>query len=522
MGLTQRASDGSIPQKKDMSGLVLRAEEAFGPERSTDDLATRSVRGGAISTVGQAAQFIFQVGGTVLLARLLTPRDFGLVAMVTVITTFGMLLRDAGLSTATVQSRTLTREQASVLFWVNSAAGILLGLGLVAAAPAVAAFYGEHELVLISMGLAVPLLLSGLSAQHSALLRRSMRFTAMTVVQIASYGSYFVVAVVAAWLGLGYWSLILANGAGIVMAMLQNFFFCRWLPSRPRRGVGAAGLFRFGGHVLGSNLVNYFTSNADSILVGRFLGAGPLGLYNRAYNFVALPVSQLRDLAERVGLPVLRLLIDEAERYRRYYLRMANIVATVCFPVGMICVVEGGFFVRVLLGEQWLGATPVFRILGAVMIIRPAMATVEIAQLSTGQSRRFFYWSMFTSAVYVASFVAGLAWGISGVAGAFAIANYALALPGSFYCLRLTPVRVRDFWRQLLVPLIVTGCLAGVVLAMHAIAGHALLWQGLGVVVFVVAYVVASAARPSVRELVGPLLHVRRPLQKPSPQEVNE
>lgn len=503
-----------------MSGLVLRAEEAFGPERSTDDLAVRSVRGGAISVVGQVAQFVFQVGGTVLLARLLTPRDFGLVAMVTVITTFAMLLRDAGLTTAAVQSRTLSHEQSSVLFWVNVAAGFVLAALLFAAAPAIAAFYGEHQLMLITMALTVQLLLSGLSAQHSALLRRGMRFTTITIMQISSYGFYFLVAVLSAWAGLGYWSLVWANGAGVAVVLVEVLFFCRWRPSLIRKRSGVGRLFRFGGHVLGSNVVSYFTSNADSILVGRFLGADPLGLYNRAYNFVALPWGQFRDLTERVGLPVLRLLVDEAERYRRYYLRMANIVATVCLPVGAICVLEGDFFVRVLLGEQWLGSTPVFRILGAVLMVRPAMATVEIAQLSIGQSRRYLYWSIFTSAIYVASFVAGLSWGIAGVAGAFAIANYALALPASFYCLHCSPVRVRDFWRGLAVPAILTAAVSGMVLALHAWAGRGLLWEGMGVVLFLVVYAGLSLARPSIREVLRPLLARRHAAVAPSAEEV--
>jgi PST family polysaccharide transporter len=120
--------------------LVLHARDAFEPVQQTSDLAARSIRGGAISTVGQVAQFVFQVGGTVALARLLTPRDFGLVAMVTVIATLGMLLRDAGLTTATVQARALTRDQCSMLFWANAAASVFLGLCLAAAARAIARF----------------------------------------------------------------------------------------------------------------------------------------------------------------------------------------------------------------------------------------------------------------------------------------------------------------------------------------------------------------------------------------------
>lgn len=489
-----------------MTNLVLHSADAFEAEEATGDLAARSIRGGAVSMVGQVAQFVFQVGGTVVLARLLTPRDFGLVAMVTVILTLGVLLRDAGLATATVQAKELTRDQCSLLFWVNAAAGVVLAGCLAAAGPLIAWFYGQEELLWISVGLAVPLALGGLYTQHWALLRRSMRFGAMMVGQVGSYGAYFIAAVVAALLGCGYWSLVIANAAGIVVNMAFAFFCCRWVPSRPKRAAGVAKFLRFGGNVLGSNVVTYFAGNADSILVGRFLGANPLGLYNRAYNFVALPVSQFRELIERVGLPVLRRLVDEPERFRRYYLKMANMVATAAFPLGAICILEGEFFIRVLLGEQWLEATSVFRILGAVMIVRPIVATMEVAQLSLGESRRFLYWNLATAALFVASFAAGLPWGIAGVAGGYAIANFAVLVPAALYCLAKSPVRIRHLARELLAPLGLSALLAGLVLAMHAVVGYSLLWRGVGVALFVATYCGLSLARPAVREVIRPLL----------------
>jgi PST family polysaccharide transporter len=133
------------------------------------------------------------------------------------------------------------------------------------------------------------------------------------------------------------------------------------------------------------------------------------------------------------------------------------------------------------------------------------MATVDLVLLSTGKSRKYLYWNIVTSTTYVASFVAGLSWGIAGVAGAYAIANYALALPAAVYCLARSPVRVRDFSREWLVPLGLSGLVAGIVLAMHAAVGYSLLWEGVGVVLFVVVYCGLSLARPSVRDLIRPL-----------------
>lgn len=482
--------------------LVLSAQEAFAPVESTDDLAQRSIRGGAVSLAGQVAQFAFQIGGTVALARLLTPRDFGLVGMVVVISAFGVLLREAGLSTATVQAQRITRTQASNLFWINTGAGAILGVCLAGLSPAIARFYGQDELTWICVALAGPLVLGGLHTQHWALLRRNMRFGAMTITQIGSYGSYFAAGLAAASEGLGYWSLVIAELASVIVAVVLTFSFCRWMPSWPRPKEGVSGLVRFGSHVLGSSIANYFASNADSVLVGRFLGAVPLGLYSRAFNFVALPVNQMREVIQRVGLPVLCRLVDQPERYQRYLLRIANLVATISLPLGALCVVEGGFFIQLLLGSQWTEAIPVFRTFGAVLIVRPLTGAMELVLLSTGQSRRYLYWYMTASVVYVASFVAGLSWGITGVAAAYAVANYVLLVPTAIYCLSNSPVRATNLLRELAWPFGATVVVTAMVIVVHAVFGSSWLWQGVGVVLYVVAYCCISFARPSIRELL--------------------
>lgn len=487
------------------AGLVLHARDAFSTHTETGvetgDLATRSVRGGAVSFAGQGVQFVFNIGTTFVLARLLTPRDFGLVAMVAVIIAFGNLLRDAGLSSAVVQARTISREQASALFRVNVLVSLTLGVVLSAAGPAIAYFYHRPELTWITVGLALPLIIDGLATQHVALLRRNMKFTAVMLVQVGFQVSYFVGAVTTAFLGFGYWSLVFGNALGVIVAVTLAFTFCRWLPSRPPKGAKVGPLLRFGSHVLGSNVVTYFSGNTDNILVGRFLGAQPLGLYSRAFNFFALPMTQITEPIQRVGLPTLRHLVDDAERFRRYYLRIAGIVAALSFPLGMTCIVAGDLIVRLLLGPQWLGAVPVFRIFGAVMLINPVVATIGLVMLSSGRSRRYLHWAIVTAIVFVSSFVAGLHWGIVGVAAAYAVANYVLFLPAALYGLAGSPVKVRDLLGVLVIPLGATVGCGVIALAVSRAAGQGLLGQGLGVIAFVVVYCGLTLMRPSMRDL---------------------
>ena len=232
--------------------LILYGRDAFTERGASHDLAARSARGGATRFAGQGAQFAFQIGATLILARLLTPGDFGLVAMVAVIVAFGTLLRDAGLSAAVVQSRTITRHQCAALFTVNILASVVLGVVICALGPAIARFFHRPELLWITVGLGVPLIIEGLATQHLALLRRNMMYSTLVLIQVGFQAAYFVGAVAAAAAGLGYWALVIGQALGVLAVVTLTFFFCRWLPKQPRPGTEIGELLRLGTHELGS------------------------------------------------------------------------------------------------------------------------------------------------------------------------------------------------------------------------------------------------------------------------------
>ena len=228
---------------------------------------------------GQAARFILQTATTVILARLLTPDDYGLVAMVMVVIVLAQTFRDAGLSAATIQHEHIAREQINSLFWVNLGISALLSACVLAAAPLVAAFYGKPQLTLMTAVLSSSFLLGGVTIQHDALLRRHMLFGSLAVVQIASQIVNLAVALGLAFLGFRYWALIGGSLSATLSVSLLTLYFCPWIPQRPRRGADIRGMLSFGGHMTGFEFVNYFGRNMDNILVGRFLGADALGLY---------------------------------------------------------------------------------------------------------------------------------------------------------------------------------------------------------------------------------------------------
>ena len=293
----------------------------FDTEYLKADLKGRSVRGGAVTMAGQGVRFFLQMGSTVVLARLLTPQDFGLIAMVTAVTGFVMMFKDMGLSMATVQRAEVNHAQISTLFWINVTLSLGVMLVTAALAPAIAWFYGEPRLTWITLALAGAFIFGGLTIQHQALLRRNMRFGTLALIGIISMVMGIVAAIIAAWYGAGYWALVIMQLAGAITGAIAVWVVCGWRPGLPVRRSGVREMLAFGGNLTGFNVINYFARNADNLLIGKFWGSGPLGLYSKAYGLLMLPLRQINAPLSAVAIPALSRLKDEPERYRNYYIK---------------------------------------------------------------------------------------------------------------------------------------------------------------------------------------------------------
>ena len=213
------------------------------------DLKERIVRGGFAKVLPQVTNLSVRVGSMMVLARLLGPKEFGLVAMVWAVTGVFHLFKDAGLSMATVQRASVTNEQLSTLFWINIGVGVILSLVSVVIAPALVAFYGEPKLFWVTVALGFAFIINAAGVQHSAIIQRQMRFTTLAVVETVNQ---FVSAAVGIWMalrGFGYWALVGMSLTSPVVGSLCAWFLAPWLPGRPRVGVGVGSMMRFGGAV---------------------------------------------------------------------------------------------------------------------------------------------------------------------------------------------------------------------------------------------------------------------------------
>ncbi len=428
----------------------------FETEHLKADLKGRSVKGGSITIVAQIVKLFLQIGSSVFLARLLTPNDFGLIAMVAVLTSFVLIFKDMGLSMATVQRAEINHGQISTLFWVNVAFSLMIMLITVALAPVVALFYGEPRLKWITIALACGLLFGGLAVQHQALLKRQMRFACLAAINVISMFIGVFVAILAAWFGMGYWALVVLQLATAFSTAVGVWIMCGWRPGLPVRNSGVRKMLFFGANMVGFSIINYFARNMDNMLIGWRWGVQPLGLYSRAYAFLLLPIGQFTTPITSVAVPALSRLQNEPERYRNYYLKAIQVIAYVSMPFIVSMAVLSPEIIGLVLGKQWLSAAPIFRILAFAAIWQPVGSTVGWIYVSLGQTRRMMIWGFIGCPIIVLSFLIGLPWGVKGVASCYALCMWLLVYPSFSFALKHSPLRAGAVFLNIYHPLAIS------------------------------------------------------------------
>jgi PST family polysaccharide transporter len=434
-----------------------------------EELHHHAVRGGVFTVGAQAARFLIQLGATAVLARLLTPADYGLVAMVTAVTGFVTLFKDLGLSTATVQRQDLTHEQVNALFWLNVAAAAALMLVAAALAPVIGWFYGEPRAVTVTLALSGCFLFGGVTAQHRALLRRNMRFGALSIGDIASMAVGMSVAIVLAWRGAQYWALVASIAAREITQLAFQWAQSGWRPGRPAGARGLRPMIVFGANLTGFNVVNYLLRNVDNLLIGRAFGAAALGLYSKAYGLLLMPIQQVTMPIAGVVLPALCRLQDRPAQYRTFYLKGVMLIVLFSMPLAAATLVLADSVVLTLLGPAWMEVVPIFRVLGVAALVDTLNSAPGWAFVSLNRTGRQFRWQLFETGLTVAAFVIGLRWGPIGVAAGFSIVRCALRVPVLRYALHGSPVRLHDLFGAVWRPAAASAMAAGPVYAAHGL-----------------------------------------------------
>ena len=428
--------------------------DLFDTPKPPKNLRRSSVRGASMVSASRAGSLVLRFGSTAILARILAPEDYGLVAMTAVVSGFFGMFMDVGLTAATIQREQISHRQISTLFWVNVSLGLLIAVIVGCLAPWVADFYDEPRVTAITRALSATFVLGGLAVQHQALLRRHMRFKDLAINDVLSTVVGIAAGIAMAAAGCGYWSLVGITVATAAAKLIGLWLTLRWIPGPPRRGTGVMPMLKFGGDILGFGIVNYFSRQADTILIGRFFGPLPLAHYEKAYSLLLVPITQINAPLSSVAVPALSRSRSEPAKFSRFYLSVIKIVCSLGIPLVAGIAIFADQVVLLWLGKDWSESADLFRLLAVAAVIGGISNPLGWLQISLGQTRKYRILGIANSAVIVLSFFLGLPFGPEGVAAAYSIAMAVNFVPYWWIGLRGTPIPPRAAFASMLPPLV--------------------------------------------------------------------
>ncbi|MBK1877950.1 lipopolysaccharide biosynthesis protein [Pelagicoccus mobilis] len=446
----------------------MSSEKIFQTSHLERNLKKSAVRGGSLTVVSQGIRLGLRLISTAILARLLSPEDYGLIGMTLVVSGFVGIIRDGGLIYATVQKESISHKEVSALFWINVALGIFIAITLVCLSPLVSLVFSEPRLTPLLCVLAIPFLFGGCTVQHKALMRRNFQFGKIAVLEIGSLVCGITVGIIMAYLGYGFWSLAFMEVAISVSAMLLAWWLLPWIPSRPNRVDGLLTTLKFGGNVVAFNVVNFFARNADKALIGWFWGAASLGLYSRAYSLLMMPIERINAPFSNVAVAILSRAANDPKKLRRYFCEAVSMVSAIVIPIVVYTAVFAEDLVRIWLGEQWMETAKLFQLLAMPALLIGASVPVTWIYIVLDRTNLLRNVGLVMAPVNVVAFCIGLPFGPEGVALGYTISSCLLFLPILRYALNGTGISMMDVFRTWRHPLISAAAGAGAGLIVKA------------------------------------------------------
>lgn len=404
--------------------------------RTSMTLETRTVRSIGWSATSRIAQLLMGILISAILARLLIPSDFGLIAMVAVFSNFAAIFSGLGLTSAIVQKKEISDEAMSSTFWINVGLGALLTLALAASAPLIAAFFSQPRLTPLVVFISTTFFIASLGDMHFALLTRRMDFKAIAIIGVCTVGIAGPIAIFLAFSGYGVWSLAWYAVLSTSFTVVFTWIYARWVPQFLLGLEHVKGLLGFGANLTGWSFVNYFGQNMDNLLVGRFLGSAALGFYNLAYNLLVLPTSTISTVVGNVMFPALSIIQHDKQLVRDAYVTANRYIAAVSFPLMIWVLVTAPQLVRVVYGPKWIPVILLIQIFALAGLEQSIGTNVQWIFLSQGRTDVMFELSVVTTVIVVISFVVGLRGG--GRRGSNRVHSSAILDSLPYFCHRIS------------------------------------------------------------------------------------
>ena len=427
-----------------------------------EGLGRRSLRGGAMLIIARSVNAIVQIGTLIILARLLSPEDYGLTAMVTALTGFGPVLVDLGTRDAVVQRASITQGEVSTLFWLTAGVGATFTLMIFLAGPLIAGFYNEPRLTGIVQVSSLTFVAIGLTAQHEALIRRAGMFRELAIVGTVASVLSAAVAIVMAYFGLGYWTLVTRPVVMYSLTAAGIWWYCRWLPRKPALTPGVKPMVKFGLNLSGFTVTDFIGRNSDRVVIGRGLGARVLGYYQNSFLIYENLLDVLVVSVHQVAVSSLSKLQHDLAELRRAWGKALSTISFYTMPAfGLLAVVSADLIVLVL-GPKWAPSGALLSVLALRGIPHSAERTLGWLHVASGRTDRWFRWGLLTTSIQLIAVLSAIPFGAFGIAWAQVLMMYTLFVPTLAYAGRPLGIGAREVIGVTRAPLISAVCAAGV------------------------------------------------------------
>jgi O-antigen/teichoic acid export membrane protein len=432
----------------------------FSARMSGERVKQASVRGVAASALRRACTYAIKLGSMIFLARLLTPSDHGLIAMVMVFIGITGILVDLQMSGVTIRFHQLTHAQASNLFWVRIANACVITIVIVVSAPLIRLFYDDPRVQAITTVMALSVLLSALGAQHRALLSRALDIETLARAEIWSAVLTAVVSIWGAYRGMAYWSLVAGILAGNIASVILLWRFCDWRPSGPSRGTGVRLMMTFGLRLTTYAILSFISRNIGNLIIGRNLGSGIAGQYYRATSVHGFMMDSVLAPLDSVAGSAMAKLIDDPMRMSNYYYKTCTIAVIGVIPITFVGLVQPHELIHVLLGSQWAQSADILRWLSVGALPAVICHSTGWVYAAIGDAKALMRWGFIGWPIMILGTLLGARFGAEGVAIAVSMALFILMIPCMLAAFSATPLKLLSLFKSLVKPLL-AGITAG-------------------------------------------------------------
>lgn len=397
-----------------------------------DNLKAKAVKGAGINVIIQFLGLITNTVSVIILARLLTPKDFGLVAMVTAFSIWLMNFGENGFAEYIIQKREISKEEVNSIFWLHVLISSVFAVGFSLFGICLVNFYSEPSLLGISVAMAISFILIAFTTSPLAMLKKEMKFKPIAFVRLTAAVLSVSFAIAAALIGMSYWAIVIRQLTALVVVMVGAWVLCPWRPKRPQIIKALEG-FKYSLKVYANFSLSYAMRNIDKVLLGKFYGSEILGNYDRGYQLSMIPLNNLLTPLHNVALATLSRLKEDEKQFISYYSKAVGMVSFLGTAAALVLTLSANDIIYLLLGPEWSGTGSVVMAFGPGIAAMFIYGTHSWLHLSLGTPGRWLRWNIFSTIFTVTVFVIAARYGAVAMAIAYSATAYILVVPAIWY-----------------------------------------------------------------------------------------